>query len=101
MKESDKYTETDRLVCYKHVDGGTELSMIFDKETKAVDIELSMFHRKDEPALEPMNESTKYSAAFGHWQREITCLGLEDIEFLYKKSKELFELGFKPLRQKG
>ena len=91
MKESDKYTETDRLVCYKHVGGGTELSMIFDKETKTVDIELSMFHRKDEPTLEPMNESTKYSAAFGHWQREITCLGLEDIEFLYKKSKELFE----------
>ena len=64
---------------------------IFNKETKSVDIELSMFHRKDEPTLEPMNESTKYSAAFGHWQSEITCLGLEDIEFLYKKSKELFE----------
>lgn len=44
MKESDKYTETDRLICYKHVDGGTELSMIFDKETKTVDIDLSTFH---------------------------------------------------------
>lgn len=90
MSESDKYSETDRLVCYKHVDGGTELSMIFNKETKTVDIILSMFHRKDELTLEPTNENAKYSAEYGHWQREITCLGLNDIEFLYKKSKELF-----------
>lgn len=55
-----------------------------------VDIDLTMFHRNDEPTLEPMAEDTKYSAAFGRWQREITCLGLEDIEFLYKKSLELF-----------
>jgi len=90
MKEKDKYSETDRLVCYKHKDGGTELSMIFNKEIKAVDISLMMFHRTDEPTLEPMGEDV-YSAAYGHWQREITCLGLEDIEFLYQKSGELFE----------
>lgn len=34
MQESNKYTETDRLVCYKHVDGGTELSMIFNKRPR-------------------------------------------------------------------
>lgn len=90
MQESDKYTETDRIVCYKHADGGTELSMIFNKETKTVDIDLTIFHRNDEPTLEPMSEDAKYSAAYGHWQKEITCLGLEDIEFLYKKSRELF-----------
>lgn len=90
MQESDKYTETDRIVCYKHADGGTELSMIFNKETKTVDIDLTMFHRNDEPTLDPMSEDVKYSAAYGHWQKEITCLGLEDIEFLYKKSRELF-----------
>ena len=90
MQESDKYTETDRIVCYKHADGGTELSMIFNKETKTVDIDLTIFHRNDGPTLEPMSEDAKYSAAYGHWQKEITCLGLEDIEFLYKKSRELF-----------
>lgn len=90
MQESDKYTETDRIVCYKHADGGAELSMIFDKETKTVDIDLTMFHRNDEPTLEPMAENTKYSAANGHWQREITCLSPEDIKFLHKKSRELF-----------
>lgn len=90
MQESDKYTETDRLVCYKHADGGTELSMIFNKETKTVDIDLTMFHRNDTPTLEPMSEDVKYSASYGHWQRGITCLSLEEIEFLYKKSRELF-----------
>lgn len=89
MTEKDKYSETDRLVCYKHEDGGTKLSMLFDKEIKVVDISLIMFHRTDEPTLEPMGEAA-YSASYGHWQTEVTCLGLEDIEFLQQKSVELF-----------
>lgn len=89
MTEKDKYSETDRLVYYKHEDGGTKLSMLFNKETKVVDISLMMFHRTDEPTLEPMGEDA-YSAAYGHWQREITCLGPKDIEFLHQKSVELF-----------
>lgn len=89
MTEKDKYSETDRLVCYKHEDGGSKLSMIFDKEIKAVDISLMMFHRNDEPTLEPMGEDA-YSAAYGLWLREVTCLGVDDIEFLHRKSKELF-----------
>ena len=28
MTEKDKYSETARLVCYKHEDGGTKLSML-------------------------------------------------------------------------
>ena len=36
MEEKDKYSETDRTVCYEHVDsgGGMVLSMIFDKNIK-------------------------------------------------------------------
>lgn len=89
MTEKDKYSDTDRLVCYKQTAVPPALSMVFNQETKTVDIDLSMFHRNDEPTLEPMCENP-YSAKYGYWQREITCLGLEEIEFLYKKSQELF-----------
>jgi hypothetical protein len=92
MEEKDKYSETDRTVCYEHVDsgGGMVSSMIFDKNIKSVDIMLKSFHNIGEPTIEPMSDWEKHSADKGHWQAEPTCLSMKDIEFLYKKSKELF-----------
>lgn len=40
--------------------------------------------------MEPMDEWEKHSADKGHWQMEITCMGMDDIEFLHRKSLELF-----------
>jgi hypothetical protein len=94
MEEKDKYSETDRNVCYEHVDsgGGMVLYMIFDKNIKSVDIILKSFHNSGEPTLEPMSDWEKHSADKGHWHVGYTCLSMKDIEFLYKKSKELFSL---------
>ena len=36
-----------------------------------------------------MSEWIKYSAKYGHTQQRCPVLSVEDIEFLYKKSKEI------------
>ena len=94
MNESHKYNESDSCVVYKQRDEGMELSMIFNKDIKTVDISLMMFIRNDEPMLEPMkNDFIRHSTKYGHWQQIFPTLGVEDIEFLYKKTKELFSKG--------
>lgn len=70
MRDYTKYSESNALVCYKKGDNGCEISMLFNKE--------------------PMDEWEKHSADKGHWQMEITCMGMDDIEFLHRKSLELF-----------
>lgn len=91
MNESNKYGETESRVIYKQNDGSMELSMAFDKIDKTVDICMSMFIRNDTPMLEPMESDwIRHSAKYGHWQMVSPTLGVEDVEFLYKKMKELF-----------
>lgn len=90
MKESDKCSESERNVTYKHIVPGNTLSMSFNKELKCVDIVQMNFQSSGEPILEPMNENVRYSAKHGHWQMVFPCLSIEDIDFLYKKSMELF-----------
>ena len=90
MRDYTKYSESDTLVCYKKGDNGCEISMLFNKGTKTVDITVMIFHNTGEPTMEPMDEWEKHSAAKGHWQMEITCMGTDDIEFLHRKSLELF-----------
>ena len=93
MNENHKYTESDSWVVYKQKDEGMELSMIFNKDMKTVEISLLLFVRNDEPMLEPMDMESDWirpSAKYGNWQQKFPTLGVEDIEFLYKKTKELF-----------
>lgn len=93
MNESHKYNESDSCVVYKQKDEGMEFSMCFNKDMKTVDINLLLFVRNDEPMLEPMDMESdwiRHSAKYGHWQQIFPTLGVEDIEFLYKKTKELF-----------
>lgn len=65
------------------------LLAFFDKQTKTVDVSQFEWVSNGTPILEPMNEFVKYSAKYGHTQRTCPTLSVEDIEFLYKKSKEL------------
>nr|DAP60659.1 MAG TPA: hypothetical protein [Caudoviricetes sp.] len=90
MRDYTKYSESNALVCYKKGDNGCEISMLFNKETKTVDITVMIFHNTGEPTMEPMDEWEKHSADKGHWQMEITCMGMDDIKFLHRKSLELF-----------
>jgi len=91
MDERHKYDETESCVVYKQSDGSMELAMIFNKNIKTVDISMSDFIRNDTPMLEPMeSEWIRHSAKYGHWQMVSPTLGVEDVEFLFKKTKELF-----------
>lgn len=93
MNESNKYNENDRAVCYKYENDYLIMSMVFNKDIKTVDIHQSRFISNSEPMLEPMDSNTRHSCKYGHWQSELPTLGLEDIEFLYKKAKQLFVEG--------
>ena len=93
MNESHKYNEIESCVVYKQADEGMLLSMCFNKDMKTVDINLLIFVRNNEPMLEPMyaeNDWIRHCAKYGHWQQIFPTLGVEDVEFLYKKTKELF-----------
>lgn len=91
MNESHKYSESERCVVYKQTDGYMELSMIFNKEIKTVDICMSMFVKNDEPMINPTGSSAvNLPAKCGHMQSIYPTLSIEDVEFLYKKTNELF-----------
>lgn len=93
MNENHKYNETESCVVYKQADEGMQLSMCFNKDMKTVDISLLIFVRNGEPMLEPMDAESdwiRHSAKYGHWQQIFPTLGVEDVEFLYKKTNELF-----------
>lgn len=90
MTEKDKYSETERLEAYQHSDGGSTLGFLFNKETKTVDINLFTFIRNSIPYPKSPSEWDLYSSKYGQWQREITCLGMEDVQFIHNKMIELF-----------
>lgn len=83
--------KTDDSWCAIYEKGTREcyLTAIFNKENKTVDVELYEWVSNGTPRLEPMSEFVKYSAKYGRTQRTIPTLSVEDIEFLYRKSKEL------------
>ncbi len=67
-----------------------KLTFFFNKELKCVDIEYQFFERNDRKCNFVPQAENKYSCEYGHWQVETPCLSVEDIEFLYNKSKEVF-----------
>lgn len=84
-----KISETPNFVTYEKGDRECKLVAHFNKEIKSVCVELYEWISNGTPRLEPMSEFVKYSAKYGYTQRTCPELGMEDIEFLYKKSKEL------------
>ena len=90
MTEHNKISETERMVVYQRKDSSSGLTMMFNKEIGTVDISQDIFIRNNEPLLEPMDDKLCHSAKYGHWQMISPTLGMEDIEFLYEKSRELF-----------
>lgn len=94
MTEHNKISETERTVVYQQKDSSCSLTMVFNKDIKTVDISQSIFigNSDSEPVLVPMeSKGNKHSAKYGHWQTISPTLGMENIEFIHKKSKELFE----------
>ena len=90
MLQWKKVSEDSIRVTYEKGTRECKLVAHFDREMKAVEVELYEWVSNGTPRLEPMSEFVKYSAKYGHTQRTIPTLSMEDVEFLYKKSKELF-----------
>lgn len=84
-----KVSESSINVTYEKGDRACKLVAHFDKEVKAVCVELFEWVSNGTPRLEPMSEFVRYSAKYGYTQRTSPTLSVEDMEFLYKKSKEL------------
>lgn len=89
MLEWKKVSATDTSEVYQKGTRECMLSAIFDKELNTVDVSLHEWVSNGTPRLEPMSEWVKYSAKYGHTQQRCPVLSVEDIEFLYKKSKEI------------
>lgn len=84
-----KANEDSIFVIYEKGTRECKLVALFDKEIKAVIIEEYEWVSNGTPRLEPMSEFVRYSAKYGYTQRIPPTLSMEDMEFLYKKSKEL------------
>lgn len=94
MMKWNKVSEDSRFVLYKKGTRECYLLAYFDTELKVVDVSQFEWISNGTPRLEPMSEFVKYSAKYGKTQRTCPTLSVEDIEFLYKKCKEL--LGGEP-----
>ena len=87
--------ESERREVYAYKTDYDNMSIIFNKELKCVDIQYSHFVLR-EPMLEPQwenekDEWLKHSCKYGHWQSEtIICLSAEDISWINNKCKEIF-----------
>ena len=96
MADFKLVSESERDVTYAYKTDYDDLSLTFDKESKSVDISYRRFVFKDD-SLKPQwkaefDEWLKHSCKYGHWQSEtIICLSADDIDFIGKKCKELFE----------
>lgn len=80
-------------VTYRNGDKHNNICVSFDLESKNVYITEQMFIRNDAPMLEPQNDWIAHSAKYGYTQQMCPTLGMDDLEFIYKKSKELFNKG--------
>lgn len=89
MLEWKIVSDTTSMTLYQKGTKDCMLNALFDKRIKSVHIWVEEFIGNGTPRVEPMSEWIKYSAKYGHFQKECPTLGMEDIEFLYQKSKEL------------
>lgn len=81
-----------RYVTYRKGDRYNNICLEFDLELKHIYITESMFIRNDTPILEPQNDFiAAHSAKYGYTQQMCPTLGMDDLEFINKKTKELFE----------
>ena len=95
MADFKLVSKDSRFVTYAHKTDYDDFSVSFDTELKCVNVSYARWVFK-EAMLEPQwrNETDKWlkhSCKYGHWQSEvIVCLSAEDIDFINRKCKELF-----------
>ena len=79
-----------RFITYRKGDRFNNICVQFDLELKHIYITESMFIRNDTHMLEPQNERISHSAKYGYTQQMCPTLGMDDLEFINQKVKELF-----------
>lgn len=84
-------SQDSRFIYYRKGDRYNNISASFDLELKQIYITESYFVRNDEPMLEPQSEWIAHSAKYGHTQISCPTLGIDDMEFIYRKAMELFK----------
>ena len=84
-------SQDSRFICYRKGDRHDNIFAEFDTETKHIRITESMFIRNDTSMLEPQSEWIAHSAKYGHTQLLYPTIGVDDLEFIYQKAKELFK----------
>lgn len=96
MADFKLINESNTEVVYAHKNDYDNLSVCFNKELKSVDIHYEHFILND-TTLEPQWETEtdkwlKHSCKYGYWQSEtVISLSADDIVFIDKKCKELFQ----------
>ena len=83
-------SQDSRFITYRKGDRYNNIGVQFDLELKHIYITESMFIRNDTHMLEPQNECISHSAKYGYIQQMCPTLGIDDLEFINKKVKELF-----------
>ena len=83
-------SQDSRYITYRKGDRNDNICVQFDLELKHIYIIESMFIRNDTPMLEPQNEFISHSAKYGYTQQMCPTLGMDDLEFINQKVKELF-----------
>lgn len=91
-----KFVSEDSLsVAYQYKTDYDEIFLMFNKYANTVSISQSRFICK-EGMMVPQNgedDQNRHSCKYGHWQAEMPCLSVEDIEFIDRKCKEIFGRG--------
>lgn len=83
MIEWKKIQEDAYIVIYEQKESDESYNRaLFDIESKLFSVTHTEFVRNNEPRLIPQNDSTYYSAKYGHWTTRHAYLGLEDLRVL-------------------
>ena len=77
-------------IYYDKGDETRRLSVAFNTEAKNIDIYETYWKSNGTPVLVPQDHVTRWSAAYGHFQRDCPTLEVEDVEWIAKKARELF-----------
>lgn len=83
-------SQDSRYITYRKGDRHNNICAEFDLELKHIHITESMFIRNDTHMLEPQNDFVSHSSKYGYTQQMCPVLGIEDLDFINKKVKELF-----------
>lgn len=84
-------SQDSRTVTYRKGDSHNNICIDFDFKLKHIHITENMFIRNDTPMLEPQSDWIAHSATYGYTQQMCPTLGMDDLEFINQKVKELFE----------